>query len=175
MYHTSDGGKSWQRVGPALENSTIATIFFLDTKTGWAAGAWTTESAGDPFVLRTTDGGKTWAQTMVPVEPRLTPLFVPTSLVFATRKIGILRMSGCSAEDEQSVWVTRNGGKSWAFSCGQKDETGPCNALSITKDGTLWKLDEQDILVSTDNGSSWKKAETHPVRTERPRHRRCSP
>lgn len=58
ILHTSDGGATWE--GQYLQTPTSGYIYdidFVDSQTGWAAGART--------LARTTDGGATWTQQAV--------------------------------------------------------------------------------------------------------------
>jgi photosystem II stability/assembly factor-like uncharacterized protein len=70
-YATSDGGQSWTKLPPAPQP--IGMMSFIDAKNGWAVGprdipigandsnviAKATNS-GQPLLLHTTDGGRTW-------------------------------------------------------------------------------------------------------------------
>lgn len=165
MYRTTDGGQSWHRTGPTIPCSTIFTIFFLDAKHGWAVGAWTQESTGDPFVLRTRDGGATWIRSDLPMPTRGTHLSCPKSIEFSTLSVGILRAEVCIVADEQQVFVTRDGGKTWTFSHGRQAEVGRVNALSVTREGFLWKIEGNHVLVSSDNGTHWRETPAQPIAT----------
>ncbi len=163
MFATNDGGKTWKRMGPGIGNSTIFSIFFQNEKRGWAAGAWTTESAGSPFVLRTSDGGKTWRRSNIPVETaRKSPLFVPCTLEFTSAKHGVLILEGTIVEDESAVFITSNGGVTWTFSHGRASLTCGLNQLAVPKDGCLWKIENSQIFVSSDTGLHWRKTKSQP-------------
>ncbi len=165
LYGTADGGRSWHATGPAVPRSTILAIFFLDTRHGWAAGAWTQESTGDPFVLRTRDGGATWTRSDLPMPTRGTCLSCPKSIEFITPSVGILQAEVCIVGDEQQVFVTRDGGKTWTFSHGRQAEVGRANALSVTREGFLWKIEGNRVLVSSDNGTHWRETPAQPIAT----------
>ena len=65
IYHTEDGGKKWIKqagsfrfsgeTGQAEGGTKLFSVIALDTSTAWAAGI-------DGCVVKTTDGGKTWAK-----------------------------------------------------------------------------------------------------------------
>ena len=99
------------------------------------------------------------------MKARPTPLFVPESIEFLTPEHGILRASACIVEDEQAVFFTRDGGKTWGFSHGRHAASGQRNKLSVTKNGVLWKLDDTgDVLVSPDNGVKWQRTQAQPIK-----------
>ncbi len=53
VWRTTDGGATWRRI-PVLTGTTLRRILFADRNRGWALGH-------DNRVLRTEDGGETWA------------------------------------------------------------------------------------------------------------------
>jgi photosystem II stability/assembly factor-like uncharacterized protein len=164
MYVTHDGGRTWRRRGPATERSTVLALYFLDEKKGWAAGAWTQESTGEPFVLRTRDGGATWMRSEIPMEGRSSHLFDPTGIAFVTPQHGTFRglqIAGLPS-DEELFFVTRDGGKTWKFSHGSLAPAGSRSELSVTRTRFMWKLDANRILMSADNGMTWTQAEGQP-------------
>ena len=68
LFHTTDGGKSWQEVGPAgpdfYEESHSLTVAagFVSNEVGFL----TIRDPDTPEIWRTTDGGVTWAKQTVP-------------------------------------------------------------------------------------------------------------
>ena len=52
LYHTTDGGQTWQ-IARSGTNYTLYDIYFRDAQRGWAAGA-------RGALIATEDGGKTW-------------------------------------------------------------------------------------------------------------------
>jgi len=69
LFVTRDGGSSWNEVpvsGPSL--SGIVQLNFVNDRIGWARGL--NPQAGDviSFLLKTTDGGKTWTGVRLPGE-----------------------------------------------------------------------------------------------------------
>lgn len=91
IYKTEDGGKVWNEV-PGSESSvlkTILTIEFVNNETGWAGGG---------SIMKTTDGGKTWATQMEEATVR--------SFHFLTSTEGI-------AVGGRTVLRTTDGGKTW--------------------------------------------------------------
>lgn len=171
MYVTHDAGKTWQQRGPTIANSEIFDMYFLNERTGWAVGAWTTESTGDPFVLRTLDGGMTWIRSEIPMEGRDSCLFDPMDIVFSSAREGVLRgVQTCGLPLDEVLWfVTGDGGKSWRFARGQGVESvggkGKGFFLSVTKTRFMWRVDpiRELVSVSADDGMTWTQTAGQPT------------
>lgn len=71
LFHTTDGGKSWQCVGPAgpdmmTEGHSLTTgAVFINNRVGFI----TIRDSETPDVWRTEDGGKTWEKQTLPEVP----------------------------------------------------------------------------------------------------------
>jgi len=59
---SDDAGRSWREIHPRIRGAGLDFLQFVDTEAGWAAGQQLFPLPLDPFVLLTTDGGKTWRQ-----------------------------------------------------------------------------------------------------------------
>jgi photosystem II stability/assembly factor-like uncharacterized protein len=62
LYTTSDGGQHWTKLSPGTNFKQITYLSFVSSATGWAIGRQNNTSS---FLLKTTDGGKTW--TPIPI------------------------------------------------------------------------------------------------------------
>jgi photosystem II stability/assembly factor-like uncharacterized protein len=70
---TTDGGLSWDQMGPWTPYS-LFDVDFYDTDTGYIAGGFIETTA---FVLKTTDGGLTWHDQFIPTN--FAPFSIATS------------------------------------------------------------------------------------------------
>jgi photosystem II stability/assembly factor-like uncharacterized protein len=57
LYSTSDGGQHWAKLSPGANFKQVTDLSFVSSTTGWAIGG---QSNTSSFLLKTTDGGKTW-------------------------------------------------------------------------------------------------------------------
>ncbi len=63
-YKTTDAGNTWDSVTiyPAIEGLSLNTVYFLNENTGFTGGTVSDFSSNTYYILRTSDGGKTWQE-----------------------------------------------------------------------------------------------------------------
>lgn len=137
----STNGLDWQQV-PVPVNVLLTSVYFVDADHGWAVGH-------DATILRSRDGGKTWAlQNYQPDQnvPLLDVLFLDNSHGFAVGAYGLLL-------------ETRDGGGTWTKPESEITSAGlHLNALSRLGDGSLLLVGEEGMLAqSRDEGSTWQR------------------
>lgn len=114
VWHTADGGQSWERQALPDTASILHGVAFADAQTGWAVGA---KRAGEDkygklehagVVFGTRDGGVTWTEQYSQAERTYTKVdFVDASHGWV---VGFPTSSG---GDERTVLHTTDGGQSW--------------------------------------------------------------
>jgi photosystem II stability/assembly factor-like uncharacterized protein len=141
IYHTSDGGRTWEM----HESGTKAPLFgvdFADAEHGWAVG----KSA---LILATSDGGKTWA-------PQKNP--IPTEKHFFNVR----------ALDARTVWavgdwgaiaVTHDGGATWQDKSLADDVVLYDLSFADARHGLI-AGEFGTLLATTDGGETWEKRDT---------------
>jgi photosystem II stability/assembly factor-like uncharacterized protein len=67
LYSTGDGGQHWAKLSPGANFKQITSLSFASSTTGWAISRQSTTSS---FLLKTTDGGKTWTQVPISIADR---------------------------------------------------------------------------------------------------------
>ncbi|MDQ6949131.1 MAG: hypothetical protein M3256_23450, partial [Actinomycetota bacterium] len=155
IYHSDDGGRTWQDVSPYPEVKTfngaraVAGWEFLDSDHAWIAGI----GGG---VLNTTDGGKSWPQSAVflgtaGVVQNLHLSFVTPSTGFAS--VEMSHQSG--APTDNGIFETTDGGASWTL----VNPAAPfdiAGAITFTSPTTGWAVGSVNGLYRTaDAGRSW--------------------
>ena len=146
IYHTADGGRTWE----ARDSGTRAPLFgvdFSDAQRGWAVGK-------SGLVLRTTDSGRTWKPQKSPIPPDK-HLFNVTALS-AT--------SAWAVGDWGAIARTRDGGDTWEDRSLEQDTVlydvrfaDPEHGFIAGEFGT--------VLATTDGGTTWTKQETGTEKT----------
>ena len=111
---SEDGGTSWTEPHPRIRNGSLDQAHFFDLQTGWVSGQIVGALARDPFLLLTTDGGKTWRQRAVLSEPGPGTIEL---FGFESATAGpVLVDRGPGAEGGRyAVLETRTGGESWSI------------------------------------------------------------
>jgi photosystem II stability/assembly factor-like uncharacterized protein len=155
MFLTDDAGRSWREIKiydpKNFRNSTpeFLSVRFADKKRGLIVGSLINkdDEVVDSLVLRTDDGGETWARIIVPSKLELFHLdFVNSS-------------RGWIVGDKGLILTTQDGGVNW-----RKQNSGTSN--------TLFNVDFRDssegyavggkgtILRTEDGGNNWETVKT---------------
>jgi photosystem II stability/assembly factor-like uncharacterized protein len=111
LLETDDGGVTWTEPNKRMRSAALEEIQFADFQHGWISGTKLEPLPRDPFMLATTDGGKTWRQH---------PLFDETTFgsiqqfwfdSAANGELVLDRSQGATGRYER--YVTMTGGTSW--------------------------------------------------------------
>jgi hypothetical protein len=113
---SDDGGKSWSEPHERLRGAVLEHLQFLDFESGWVSGHLALALPRDPFLLRTSDGGRSWTRLPVFDEPRPS---VIDNFYFESRTQGALvldrarsgepggRFQRLESQDGGTGWLTR--------------------------------------------------------------------
>ncbi len=134
---STDKGGAWRQV-PAPVNVMLTAVAFGDGAVGCAVGH-------DSVILRTTDGGESWAKVYSDPEadsPLFDVAFVSPAQAFAIGAYGLFLES-------------RDGGQSWERRS-ISDDDAHLHHLSRAADGRLYIAAERGVaLRSEDGGETW--------------------
>jgi photosystem II stability/assembly factor-like uncharacterized protein len=119
---STDGGTTWSwfRVtlpsGPA-NNYYFRSITFKDNNVGFAVGrrAYGTTTANDNYLCKTTDGGRTWSDT-ISVAPGKGHVDAKPDVVRAirgTNNVVAVGWGGASATSTSMAWISNDNGTTW--------------------------------------------------------------
>ncbi len=133
VYHTTDGGQSWQRQLEGPEPEFVFSLFFLDSLRGWISGCLK--------IYHTADGGKTWIT-------QGDSLFRPNCL------------NGVTFKDSLHGWAyglswgirTEDGGQTWVSDAGS-----PPGRKMVFIDSTHgWLASARRLRRTIDGGRNWE-------------------
>jgi photosystem II stability/assembly factor-like uncharacterized protein len=156
LLQSDDGGKTWTEPAKRLRSAALEQIQFVDFQHGWAAGVMLEPLPKDPFLLLTTDGGKTW---------RKTPLFEETDFGsiqqfwFESPNSGSLvldRSQGGAKRYE--LYESQTGGASWEMR--QKSERQIALPKIKPPDSGNWRIraDGESYRVERRTVQGWDLA-----------------
>ena len=136
---TSEDGRDWRQSSSPVAQM-LTRVRFTDERNGWAVGY-------DAVILKTTDGGQTWAVQHLEAGAR--PLY------------DILLLdgnNGIAVGGYGTYLVTADGGKTWAAQETSIAALGlHINRLQRLPDGSLFLAGEKGLMAhSTDSGANWK-------------------
>jgi len=109
---TDDSGKTWNEPHPRIRLAGLDQIQFIDFQNGWISGANLQGAPRDPFLLLTTDGGKTWRQRPVYEDSRLG---VIERFWFDSPQEGTMLVDARLESNVRELYETRTGGESWSL------------------------------------------------------------
>jgi photosystem II stability/assembly factor-like uncharacterized protein len=166
LYRTSDGGRTWQEVGP-IPCTNAFELFFTDEQTGWLKEITHT---GQRLVV-THDGGQHWQSVSLPGpgvgdgRERLTQW---NRLTFFNKHEGSLFAGfGEDATEDVYLYLTQDGGNTWQ----RRGNVFPSGveALRLLDEqhiqaGMISAEGEPFIILLTLVGEQWMKTMLHPNR-----------
>lgn len=110
LLSTDDAGKTWSEPVSRMKSTGFDQIQFLDFGTGYISGANLATSPRDPFLLATTDGGKTWEQRPVFEEGRVASI---ERFHFDSPNVGQMLIDARLDNGRYELYETINGGEAW--------------------------------------------------------------
>lgn len=137
----SGDGDRWEQV-PVPTQATLTAVAFADAGTGWAVGH-------DAAILKTTDGGRSWAlQHFTPEDskPLLGVLALDAQRVYAVGAYGLFL-------------TTEDGGATWTQVDAPEilEEGLHLNALIRLGNGELFMVGEIGLLGASADGRQWTR------------------
>jgi hypothetical protein len=109
---SEDGGASWHEAFERMRGTGLSHIQFIDFQNGWISGETLVPVSHDPFLLITSDGGKTW---------RMRPVFseggggAVKEFLFRSATSGSLLIDRMESADaaRYELYESPNGGETW--------------------------------------------------------------
>ena len=118
---SDDGGSTWTEPHPRMHSSGLDQIQFIDFQTGWISGANLQGAPRDPFLLITSDGGKTWKERPIFDESRVATI---ERFSFDSATNGTLIIDARLDNGKIEEYRTDNGGETWAIFRGLRGPGG---------------------------------------------------
>lgn len=162
LYRSTDGGENWSVVNPSGNPSDVdwrGVSISGDGQTMLAAQG-STAGGGGGVLYRSTDGGENWTLVL----PTGGDSYDGASSTAISQDGEIMIIGQCTAENNNRVYVSLDGGDSWQ-DAGVQTVFGDCWQVSLSDDGQRALIasnlsnDSHTLLYSEDFGQSWDEAE----------------
>jgi photosystem II stability/assembly factor-like uncharacterized protein len=155
---SDDAGRTWHEVYQRIRAAGLDHLQFIDVDTGWAGGQQLFPLPQDPFVLLTTDGGKSWRQAPVFGENSDYHFGSIQEMYFASKTNGSLVVDRSSGGDPGpfALYESPDGGATWAL----KEQTGkPLHVKGAPPPDAEWRVrvdaGTKAFLVERRQGDRW--------------------
>jgi photosystem II stability/assembly factor-like uncharacterized protein len=145
---SEDGGKTWTEPLKRMRAASLEQIQFLDPASGWISGQVIEPLPRDPFLLITTDGGKSWRQKNLFEEPQFGSI---AQFWFDSKTRGRLTLDHSGRHE---LYETNTGGESWEM----KQTSSRPVALKGRAEDASFRLRAEGKLyhVERRGGASWE-------------------
>ncbi len=167
LIRTDDGGASWTRIGPELvpdarpgEGAFASSGTCVVTRAGGLGWFATGASAVDTRVIRTTDYGASWSESLTPIASEASSAGI-FSLAFLDDTLGVAVGGDYGRPDDPTdqVAVTADGGATWS-SRGRTGLGGAPYGVSWVPAAptlTLVAVSPAGSAWSSDGGAAWSR------------------
>ncbi|MCB2205169.1 T9SS type A sorting domain-containing protein [bacterium] len=155
---STDAGQTWTHMELPETEASVLSIFALDRNTAWVGtgGPQSLVNTGSGHIWKTTDGGQSWTDQLYGIDSRFGNLY------FWNANEGIAVTQG--ARDSADVFVTSDGGGSWAHMAERPLARIPLyNTLTFADRDNGWfassnvyENDDANVLRTTDGGRTWE-------------------
>ena len=132
---------------------------FAGPSSGWALGGPDRET----ILYRTTDAGKSWHRVPIPVtRPELLYLTLPQ---FVSSSFGVLKQQSLGPGNHVSLWVTRDGGKTWSRASAPTDQAfvdaavNPVPFQVIDRNHWIAAVNGGVLFLTGDAGRTWTRTD----------------
>jgi photosystem II stability/assembly factor-like uncharacterized protein len=151
---SDDGGATWMEAYPRQRSAALEQVQFLDFEHGWISGQVIEPLPKDPFMLLTTDGGKTWRSSPLFEESRFGSISQFSFDSPSTGELVFERSKGDAARYE--LYQTQTGGSDW-----MPEETSPTPIhLKTPAKPSAWRVRAdaatKTYRVERGAGASWE-------------------
>ena len=154
---TEDAGKMWIEPHPRIRFTGLDQIQFIDFQNGWISGANLHNAPRDPFLLLTTDGGKTWRQRPIYDDSRLG---VIERFWFDSPREGTMLVDARLEANVHELYETRTGGESWSLRQASADPIRFPRTRETPSSGWRIRADasSSSYVIEKSDAGRWLKA-----------------
>jgi photosystem II stability/assembly factor-like uncharacterized protein len=159
MLRSEDDGDSWKVIDLSAHAGMILDVFFQSAKVGFVAASVPSESGeGEAMILRTLDGGKTWA----PVYRSKRPQENCWKMSWPSVKTGYATVQSYDqdpAKTQRVIVKTVDGGRTWKELPLVNEKAAQEFGIGFADDLRGWVGTRTGGFETRDGGKSWKPVE----------------
>lgn len=166
MLISEDTGATWREAHPRQRGASLESMQFFDFSTGWLSGQTSLGLPRDPFLLVTTNSGRTWRKVDIFAETRVG---VIEDFAFQTARRGWLLIDnrGSGEAGKYEFYETQSGGTSWELreisdripAAAKPGQRTPSNSARVRVD------DKRGLFrVEIRSGNSWREVSTFKLK-----------
>jgi len=116
---SEDAGETWTEPHPRARSAGLDQIQFIDFQNGWISGANLQGAPRDPFLLITSDGGKTWRERPIFEDTRVAAI---ERFWFESPANGTLVIDARLDNGKHEEYRSSDGGESWTIHQGSAEQ-----------------------------------------------------
>jgi hypothetical protein len=133
---SEDGGRTWSEPYDRIRGVELDHIQFIDFENGWISGQVLVPVPQDPFLLITSDSGKTWRRRPIFGENRAGTI---SQFRFTSRTSGSLVIDRSQSGDDSryELYESMTGGESWML---RETNDKPLKLKQVFTPNTDWRL-----------------------------------
>jgi photosystem II stability/assembly factor-like uncharacterized protein len=154
---SENGGATWTEPHPRARSAGLDQIQFIDFQNGWISGANLQGAPRDPFLLSTTDGGKSWTEHPIFQETRVAAI---ERFSFDSPEHGLLLIDASLDNGKHERYETSNGGENWIIQpsgveAGRfpKEKQGAGSSWRVRTDAAT-----HSYVIEKSESNRWQKA-----------------
>jgi photosystem II stability/assembly factor-like uncharacterized protein len=165
---SEDSGASWREAHPRIKASALESMQFIDFATGWISGQAFLGLPRDPFLLLTTDSGRSWRKVDIYAESRVG---VIEGFAFQSTRKGWLLIDnrGSGEAGKYEFYETQTGGSSWELrEISSRIPKGAQAEQRSEAAGARLRVDEKKGLyrVELRSGNGWREVSSFKLKLE---------
>jgi len=136
---SEDAGHTWRELHERIRGAGLDHLQFYDADTGWAAGEQLSPLPRDPFLLLTTDGGKTWRQQPVLSDSADNHFGFIQQFYFSSKESGSLIIDHGQGTDvgRYGLYESPNAGGTWTI---KEESTKPLAIKNAPAGPADWRV-----------------------------------